>query len=160
MKYAVGIDIGGTNTRVALINESYEIIERIQFLTDVDDPDKTMDKIVETISSFKLDIVGVGMSCPGPLDLINGKIIQTPNLHGKWTGFSVSKELEKRIQIPVYLENDANLAALAESVIGEGKAYDYVQYLTVSTGLGAGLVINKKFLLVLMALQMKLLIVV
>ncbi|RHO27836.1 ROK family protein, partial [Erysipelotrichaceae bacterium AM17-60] len=41
MKYAVGIDIGGTNTRVALINESYEIIERIQFLTDVDDPDKT-----------------------------------------------------------------------------------------------------------------------
>ena len=57
MKYAVGIDIGGTNTRVALINESYEIIERIQFLTDVDDPDKTMDKIVETISSFKLDIV-------------------------------------------------------------------------------------------------------
>ena len=59
MKYAVGIDIGGTNTRVALINESYEIIERIQFLTDVDDPDKTMDKIVETISSFKLDIVGV-----------------------------------------------------------------------------------------------------
>ena len=58
------------------------------------------------------------------------------------------------------MENDANLAALAESVIGEGKAYDYVQYLTVSTGLGAGLVINKKFLLVLMALQMKLLIVV
>lgn len=144
MKYAVGIDIGGTNTRVALINESYEIIERIQFLTDVDDPDKTMDKIVETISSFKLDIVGVGMSCPGPLDLINGKIIQTPNLHGKWTGFSVSKELEKRIQIPVYLENDANLAALAESVIGEGKDYDYVQYLTVSTGLGAGLVMHKK----------------
>ena len=82
MKYAVGIDIGGTNTRVALINESYEIIERIQFLTDVDDPDKTMDKIVETISSFKLDIVGVGMSCPGPLDLIKGKILTTPNLHG------------------------------------------------------------------------------
>ena len=50
MKYAVGIDIGGTNTRVALINENYEIKKRIQFLTDVDDPDKTMDKIVETIS--------------------------------------------------------------------------------------------------------------
>ena len=144
MKYAVGIDIGGTNTRVALINESYEIIERIQFLTDVDDPDKTMDKIVETISSFKLDIVGVGMSCPGPLDLIKGKILTTPNLHGKWHDCEISKKLEEKIHIPVYLENDANLAALAESVIGEGKAYDYVQYLTVSTGLGAGLVINKK----------------
>ena len=144
MKCAVGIDIGGTNTRVALINESYEILERIQFLTDVKDPDKTMDKIAETIRSFEVEIVGVGMSCPGPLDLIEGKILTTPNLHGKWHGFAVSKELEKRIGVPVYLENDANLAALAESVIGEGKAYDFVQYLTVSTGLGAGLVINKK----------------
>ena len=143
-KQCIGIDIGGTNTRVALINENYEIKKRIQFLTDVDDPDKTMDKIVETISSFKLDIVGVGMSCPGPLDLIKGKILTTPNLHGKWHDCEISKKLEEKIHIPVYLENDANLAALAESVIGEGKAYDYVQYLTVSTGLGAGLVINKK----------------
>ena len=69
MKYAIGIDIGGTNTRVALINENYEIKERVQFSTDANDPDKTMDKIAETIQSFETDIVGVGMSCPGPLDL-------------------------------------------------------------------------------------------
>ena len=55
-----------------------------------------MDKIAETIQSFETDIVGVGMSCPGPLDLINGKIIQTPNLHGKWTGFFCQQRVRKK----------------------------------------------------------------
>lgn len=144
MKYAIAIDIGGTNTRVALINDKYEILERVQFVTDVDHPEITLGQIKETIEKFDKDIVGVGMSCPGPLDLIEGKILTTPNLHGKWQGLCVTKELEKLINKPVYLENDANLAALAEAVIGEGKDYNIVQFLTVSTGLGAGLVIDKK----------------
>ena len=144
MKYAVAIDIGGTNTRVALVDENYVIEERIQFSTDVENPENTLVQIKEAIDGFKKDIVGVGMSCPGPLDLIEGKILTTPNLHGKWHGLYVTKELENLIHKPVYLENDANLAALAEAVIGEGKDYNIVQYLTVSTGLGAGLVINKK----------------
>ena len=144
MKYAVAIDIGGTNTRVALIDENYVIEQRIQFPTDAQDPYVTMNKIKEAIDGFNRDIVGVGMSCPGPLDLMVGKILTTPNLHGKWHGFYVAKELENLIHKPVQLENDANLAALAEAVIGEGKDSNIVQYLTVSTGLGAGLVINKK----------------
>lgn len=144
MKYAIAIDVGGTNTRVALVNENYLIEERIQFSTDAHNPKPTLEKIKEAIDNFQKDIVGVGMSCPGPLDLIEGKILTTPNLHGKWHGLYVTKELEKLIHKPVYLENDANLAALAEAVIGEGKDYNIVQYLTVSTGLGAGLVINKK----------------
>ena len=144
MKYAVAIDIGGTNTRVALIDENYYICQRIQFPTDTENPYVTMNQIQEAIYSFEKDIIGVGMSCPGPLDLMVGKILTTPNLHGKWHGFYVSKELENLIHKPVYLENDANLAALAEAVIGEGKDSNIVQYLTVSTGLGAGLVINKE----------------
>lgn len=140
MKYAVAIDIGGTNTRVALVDENYEIEQRIQFPTDADDPYVTMNKIKKAIDGFNKDIVGVGMSCPGPLDLMVGKILTTPNLHGKWHGFYVSKELENLIHKPVQLENDANLAALAEAVIGEGKDSNIVQYLTVSTGL----VINKE----------------
>lgn len=144
MKYAIAIDIGGTNTRVALIDEKYNIEERVQFSTDAENPNTTLFKIKEAILNFDKDIVGVGMSCPGPLDLIEGKILTTPNLHGKWHGLCVTKELENLIHKPVYLENDANLAALAEAVIGEGKDYNIVQYLTVSTGLGAGLVINKK----------------
>ena len=127
MKYAVAIDIGGTNTRVALIDEKYKIEERAQFSTDADNPEGTLFKIKQAIDSFDKEIVGVGMSCPGPLDLIEGKILTTPNLHGEWHGLCITKELEKLIHKPVYLENDANLAALAEAIIGEGKEYNIVQ---------------------------------
>ena len=144
MKYSVAIDIGGTNTRVALADEELNIIERKQFATDSENPDVTLGKIAEVIKSFDCDIVGAGMSCPGPLDLINGKILTTPNLKGQWHNLKVAEELSKLINKPVYLENDANLAGLAEAVVGEGKDYNYVQFFTVSTGLGAGFVINKE----------------
>lgn len=144
MKYSVAIDIGGTNTRVALADEELNIIERKQFATDSENPDVTLGKIAEVIKSFDCDIVGAGMSCPGPLDLINGKILTPPNLKGQWHNLKVAEELSKLISKPVYLENDANLAGLAEAVVGEGKDYNYVQFFTVSTGLGAGFVINKE----------------
>lgn len=144
MKYSVAIDIGGTNTRVALADEELNIIERKQFATDSENPDVTLGKIAEVIKSFDCDIVGAGMSCPGPLDLINGKILTPPNLKGQWQNLKVAEELSKLINKPVYLENDANLAGLAEAVVGEGKDYNYVQFFTVSTGLGAGFVINKE----------------
>lgn len=144
MKYSVAIDIGGTNTRVALADEELNIIKRKQFATDSENPDVTLGKIAEVIKSFDCDIVGAGMSCPGPLDLINGKILTPPNLKGQWHNLKVAEELSKLINKPVYLENDANLAGLAEAVVGEGKNYNYVQFFTVSTGLGAGFVINKE----------------
>ncbi|NBK96940.1 MAG: ROK family protein [Erysipelotrichia bacterium] len=143
-KYAVGIDIGGTNTRVALIDEEYHIIERKQFLTFVDEPELTFQKIKEIVDEFDKQIIGVGVSCPGPLDLINGQIKQTPNLGEKWHFLFIVEALKKKLNIPVYLDNDANLAALAEAIIGEGKEYQSVQFLTISTGLGAGLVMNKE----------------
>ncbi len=143
MKYAIAVDIGGTNTRVALINDAYEIEQRIQFATVADDPYATFQQIKETVDSFHQKIEGIGMSCPGPLDLLEGKILFTTNLHGAWHNFAVVKELEKVVGIPVTLENDANMAGLAEAVIGQGKDSKVVQYLTVSTGLGAGLVINQ-----------------
>ena len=142
--YTAGIDIGGTNTRIALIDEAYEIIQRIQFPTDVNNPQATLQKIQETVQSFSVAIAGVGLSCPGPLDLKQGIILDTPNLKGGWHGLAVSKELSARLKVPVFLENDANLACLAEAVLGQGKAYSYVQFLTISPGLGSGLVIDKK----------------
>lgn len=142
--YTAGIDIGGTNTRIALIDEAYEIIQRIQFPTDVNNPHTTLQKIQETVQSFSVAIAGVGLSCPGPLDLKQGIILDTPNLKGGWHGLAVSKELSARLKVPVFLENDANLACLAEAVLGQGKDYSYVQFLTISTGLGSGLVIDKK----------------
>ena len=143
MKYALGIDIGGTNTRVALIDEEYHIINRTQFATDSDNPVTTLEKINEAIKEFNQEgIVGIGLSCPGPLDLIEGKVITTPNLSTNWWNFEIAKELQKTTGLNTYLENDANLACLAEACVGQGKDYRYVSFLTVSTGVGAGLCID------------------
>ena len=144
MKYAAAVDIGGTNTRIALINENYDIEERIQFPTDAEDPWTVLKKICETVREFDKHVIGIGLSCPGPLDLITGKVLTPPNLHGPWHFLNITDELELLMHMPVYLENDANLAALAEAVLGAGKDHRIVQYLTVSTGLGAGLVIDRK----------------
>jgi glucokinase len=143
MTYAIGIDIGGTNTRIALIDDKYNIVNRIQFSSDPSNPIETIKKISKEVNSFNKEIVGIGVSCPGPLDLINGIVLETPNLPG-WWNFPVSNKLSEACELPVYLENDANLAALAESIIGEGRKYRYIQFLTISTGLGSGQVIDKK----------------
>lgn len=147
MKYAIAIDIGGTNTRVALVDEKLNIIDRQQFATDPSNPDITLNAISDIIKSYEYDIIGAGMSCPGPLDLINNQILTPPNLNGKWHNLFVAKELSQIADIPVYLNNDANLAGLAEAVAGEGRDYRFVQFLTVSTGLGAGFVIDKQIYL-------------
>ena len=146
-QYAIAIDIGGTNTRVALVDNQYHIIKRHQFPTNNTDPDATLTAIAETIQQFDTAITGIGMSCPGPIDILHGTILTPPNLTGKWHHYEIVKELSCRLNLPVYLNNDANLAALAEAVIGEGKDYRYVQFLTISTGLGAGFVIDKEIYL-------------
>ena len=145
MKYALGIDIGGTNTRVALVDEQYNILNRIQFSTDADNPENTLEKIKETIIKFgNYDIVGIGMSCPGPLDLIHGKVLMTPNLHEKWWHYPIVAKLTEVTGLKTYLENDANLACLAEACVGQGKDYRYVSFMTISTGVGAGFCIDKE----------------
>lgn len=144
MKYSIGIDIGGSNTRVALIDEDLNLLQRIQFKTNAEDPEETLKKIASVIQNFNKEIVGIGISCPGPLDLETGYILRSPNLGEKWWTLSIPETITELTGLPCYLENDANLAALAEAVVGDGKDKDYVQFLTVSTGLGSGQVINKK----------------
>lgn len=143
MKYAIGIDIGGTNTRVALIDEKGNVSNRTQFATSVDEPSITMNEIIKCIKEINVEIVGIGVSCPGPLDLVNQKVLNPPNLPG-WEDFKLSEELSALTNLPVTLENDANLAAFAESTIGGGKGLSHVQFLTISTGVGSGLVIDGK----------------
>ena len=126
MKYAVGIDVGGTNTRVALINEKYEIKERVQFGSDPKNPIKTLNQINDVIKGFGEKIEGIGISCPGPLDLINGIILTPPNLPG-WHNFELTKELEKITGISVQLENDANPASFALFVMAVPLAIDSME---------------------------------
>ena len=96
------------------------------------------------MQSFSVANAGVGLSCPGPLDLKQGIILDTPNLKGGWHGLAVSKELSARLKVPVFLENDANLACLVEAVLGQGKDYSYVQFLTILQDLGQDLSLIKK----------------
>ena len=144
MNYAIAIDIGGTNTRVALVNEDYVIEERVQFPTDPPSPYNTIEEIRKAIEGFGKQAKGIGISCPGPLDLIHGYILTTTNLEKEWYNYPICEKLSEATSLPVYLENDANLACLAEACIGRGKDYHYVSFMTVSTGVGSGLVINKQ----------------
>lgn len=142
--YAIGIDIGGTNTRIACIDEMYHIMQRIHFKTDIDNPTATLQQIQDVIDSFHVTVCGVGLSCPGPLDLKHGMILQPPNLNEKWHNFSIQKVLQNLLKLPVYVENDGNLGCLGEAVTGSGRDVDYVSYLSVSTGIGAGYVMHKQ----------------
>lgn len=141
MRYAVGIDVGGTNTRVALIDENYKILKREQFRTDPENPQITLEKIRTIVNRFEYPVEGIGISCPGPLDLINGIVLTPPNLPG-WHQLHLTKTLSEMTKVPVILENDANLACLAEAVVGAGKGKHLVQFLTISTGIGAGFCMN------------------
>ena len=141
MRYAVGIDVGGTNTRVALIDENYKILKREQFRTDPENPQITLEKIRTIVNRFEYPVEGIGISCPGPLDLINGIVLTPPNLSG-WHQLHLTKTLSEMTKVPVILENDANLACLAEAVVGAGKGKHLVQFLTISTGIGAGFCMN------------------
>lgn len=141
MNHVISIDIGGTNTRVSLVDESLKIIRKTVFNTDSRNPNTTIEKIREAIESFGEQISGIGISCPGPLDLINGIVLTPPNLTG-WHNFNLKKSLSEATGLEVFVENDANLAALAEAVIGAGKHQRIVQYMTISTGVGGGLVID------------------
>ncbi len=144
MKYAVSIDIGGTNVRVARVGEDYRVAERVSFPTPKT-PDECIARITEAVDAFdKKDLVGIGMCCPGPLDLVAGLVIYTPNLDRSWFGYPLTKNLSEATGLPVILENDANLAALAEAVIGKGKGKKSLLYLTVSTGVGLGIVLDGK----------------
>lgn len=121
MKYAVAIDIGGTNTRVALVNENLEITDRQQFSTNPENPGETLGKIADVIRNYGDKVVGVGMSCPGPLDLINEQILTPPNLRGDWQHLHVAQELSDRIGLPVYLNNDGKSGCTGRSCYRRGK---------------------------------------
>lgn len=141
--YSIGVDIGGTQTRVALVDEAGKIHSKKNFKTYGHDPIKNLNEINMLIKSFNVDVVGVGVSCPGPLDLKKGIVLTPPNLPG-WHNFHLKDESEKIMDLPVYVENDANLAGLAEALKGAGQGKEVVQYLTISTGIGGGLTINEK----------------
>ena len=147
-KFIVGIDIGGTNIRAALLDEERNIIEKIKIKNEVDKgPEYNLSKITNHINEAWLQkgILGVGVGCPGPLNIKTGTILKAPNLRG-WDNFNVKKFIEENTSLKTEVNNDANVAGLAEAVIGVAKEAESVFYITVSTGVGGALIIDNKII--------------
>lgn len=148
--FAIGIDIGGTSIKGAIVNDTGKVLTR--FAMDVnknasgeDEVNRFCDVMIKSIndydSSIKLEGIGIGM--PGILDMDKGVVITSPNLP-KWNGLHISKLISKRMGLPVYINNDANVATLGEARFGSGKEYSNLIMLTLGTGVGGGIIIDNK----------------
>lgn len=147
-KFIVAIDIGGTNIRAALLDEERNIVDKIKIKNEVEKgPEYNLRKITNYINEewITKGIKGVGVGCPGPLNIKTGTILKAPNLIG-WDNFNVKKFIEDNTSLKTEVNNDANVAGLAEARIGAAKDADSVFYITVSTGVGGALIIDNKII--------------
>lgn len=143
MRTFVGIEIGGTKLQVVVGSEEAEIIERFRFMVDQDAGAAGIKKqIREALGKTRLhSVAAIGIGFGGPVDHTTGRIITSYQIRG-WGDFVLQAWLEKETGIPVWIDNDANVAALAESLHGAGKNFQRIFYITIGSGVGAGLVIN------------------
>lgn len=148
--FAIGIDIGGTSIKGAVVNDEGKVLTR--FAMDVskeaegkDEVNRFCDVMIKALNdygkSIKLEGIGIGM--PGLLDMDKGIVTTSPNLP-KWNGLHLCELISKRMGLPVYLNNDANVATLGEARFGSGKEYKDLIMLTLGTGVGGGIVIDNK----------------
>ena len=146
MKSYLGIDLGGTNVRVAKISEDGKILAQVKGPSyGQEGPAKVMANIkdmVRDIPGWK-DCAGIGVGVPGPVDTKAGTMVLSTNLPG-FAGYPFADEMSKEFGMPAFLDNDANVAALAEALVGAGKGLQYVFYTTISTGIGGCLVVDGK----------------
>ena len=104
------------------------------------------DRLVQAIESvWQKDVTAIGIASPGPLDPHTGTILATPNIP-EWQNFPLAPNLSKHFGVPVHLDNDANMAGLAEWKFGAGKGHHDLVYLTISTGIGGGVISNDHLL--------------
>jgi glucokinase len=141
-KYAIGIDLGGTNLRVALVSREGEIIRKIKEPTSED----ILDSIFKAIGSFSSDeIVGIGIGVAGLIDRKSSRVLVSPNLHIV-EEIDLVNEIRGRFGIPIFIENDANAAAFGEMWVGAGKGFSNFILFTLGTGIGGGIIYGRKLL--------------
>lgn len=149
MKYAIGIDIGGTKIAVSLGDPSGKILARREVATQkgrrarrsLQDIALAIREILIEVGVTRKMIFGIGVCLPGAVDTQKGIVPRSPNLPG-WKGIPIRRELQRQTGLPVFLANDANAAALGESLFGAGRKTKNFIYITVSTGIGGGLVLH------------------
>src|SRR6185312_4874630 len=145
--FTIGIDLGGTNLRIAAVAGDGRILEKIGLDTEVSEG---RERVVEDMCAAVTEIeqrlpgarmLGIGIGVPGIINLVNGTIRQSPNLPG-WSEFPVRDDIERRLRTHVILENDANAAAIGEKWAGRGRDAAGLCMITVGTGIGGGLILN------------------
>src|ERR1035437_8960796 len=142
--YNIGIDLGGTNIRGGLVNENTLqgiLSRRINSQESVEEVLEELFSLTDQLINDSVTSIGIGV--PGLVDGEQEIVFDVINIPS-WKEVPLQKRMEERYQVPVYINNDANCFALGEYYFGKGKGHHSMIGLTLGTGLGAGLIINKK----------------
>ncbi len=147
--YTIGIDVGGMSIKVGLVDSDGVILEKNAVKTE-QDPNLAVENMVKQIEQLlsnngitAYDIDGIGIGCPGTVSNETGTVDVLSNLN-KWTKYPIASNLKKYYDKPIVISNDANVATLAEVKYGVAKGFNNCVMLTMGTGVGGGIVINKK----------------
>ncbi len=149
----LGLDIGGTKIAGGLLTRAGDLVAREERPTEqsrgFDHSSGQMIRVIEALlqraKEKDAEISGIGVCAPGPMDIEAGILFNPPNLEG-WENLALRDLLEERFGIRVWMDNDANAAGLAEALWGAGKGFERVFYATVSTGIGTGIIWNRRIL--------------
>ena len=146
MKTYIGVDLGGTNVRVALVDEHGTVLQDKKEASEVDKGVpyviQKIIRLIESLDNYE-NAEGIGMGVPGPVDTVAGKIVVTNNLPG-FAGEPLAQMIQDHFKKPTFMDNDVNVAGLGEATLGAGKGKSIVYYITVSTGIGGALMIDGK----------------
>lgn len=148
--YVIGIDLGGTKICGALADLDGNILIKKTIATEANVGEQhILNRIISAIKDLKTEgkvadseVKSIGIGSPGPMDSVKGTIIEASNL--PFRNFNLVKPISEKFNVPTYLQNDANVAALGEHLLGAGKGTNNMVYITVSTGIGGGAIINGK----------------
>jgi glucokinase len=149
--YSIGVDLGGTNLRAAAVDKDGSMLTKVSGRTPVaEGPDAVVADIVSSIDGLREklgrdQLAGIGVAVPGNILMKEGVIAGWGNMPS-FNGYPIRPEIEKRLGARVFLENDANAAALGEKWIGAGRDVDDLVLLTLGTGIGGGIIIGGKIL--------------
>jgi glucokinase len=144
MKTVIGIDLGGTNVRVAKVTLEGKIIQEFKSPCYAQEgPEKVTSNIIELLG--KIDDIkscsGIGIGVAGPVDTVTKQLKMSTNLPGL-AFYPICEKIEKAFGLPTYMDNDANVAGLAEALLGAGRGHKVVYFIIHGTGVGGALVVN------------------
>lgn len=145
--YCVGVDIGGTSVKAGVVDRDGNILKKGKVATDVaSGAHKIISDIGDLIKSMidtrDRDFVGIGIGCPGAVNSVTGVVDRAYNLN--WYKVALAEELARIVNTRIKVSNDANVAALGETVFGACRAYSDTVFLTLGTGVGGGMILNGK----------------